>query len=579
MVTLSACGGSSTPAATPSKDQNILLSAIEAVTGVDTPSASTGGTTRAVQGGAATSAVVAPITQEAAARFLRQASFGPNMSSIQEVAASGPEVWIDKQFTLRQNLHRTYMDKVVSQLTDGETLSRTQFLESFWKQANLGEDQLRQRMTFALSEIFVISLGDANVAFKPRGAAAYYDTLAANCFGNFRTLLSQVVRSPSMGIYLSYIHNMKETGYRLPDENFAREIMQLMTIGLYQLNQDGSLKTSNGQPIETYTRADVQGLAKVFTGWSFYGPDTSAERFWGNVKDADHDWKSMQAYDAYHSTGPKTFLGATTNGDTLTDTNVAIDTLFNHPNVGPFIGRQLIQRLVTSNPSPAYISRVAAAFANNGSGVRGDMKAVIKAILLDPEARVVAASGRGRVSEPVVRLANWMRAFNAYSLTGRYKMYSLDDPLTGVAQTPLRSPSVFNFFRPSYVPPNTSIASAGLVAPEMQITNETSVVGYLNYMADVIPWGMGTDFDIRSGYYPELALAATPDKLVDRLNLLLLNGAMSSNLRNQIIAGVNLITRPAPTATNAQAISVADHNRVFMAIYLTMASPEYIVQK
>lgn len=520
-----------------------------------------------------------PVTQEQASRFLHQASFGPTMITIPEVAASGPEAWIDKQFTMPQTLHRSYMDAAVAKLAPGEVLSRTQFLESFWKQASTGEDQLRQRVAFALSEIFVVSLSDANLAFKPRAAAAYYDMLGANCFGNFRTMLMQIVRSPAMGIYLTYIHNMKETGYRVPDENFAREIMQLMTIGLYQLNQDGSLKTKDGQPIETYTRADVQGLAKVFTGWSFYGPDTSADRFWGIRNDPDHDWKPMQAYEAYHSTGTKTFLGVSTSADTQSDATVALDTLFNHPNVGPFIGRQLIQRLVTSNPSPAYISRVAAAFNNNGKGVRGDMRAVIKAILLDPEARTPPASGRGKVREPVVRIANWMRAFYTYSVSGSYKMFALDDPLIGVAQTPLRSPSVFNFFRPNYVPPNTDVANAGLVAPEMQITNETSVVGYVNYMANSVRWGMGTGFDIKSDYVHEVRLAATPDKLMDRLNLLLLNGTMSTTLRNQIIAAINLVPRPTPNATNASAISEADHNRVYIAVLLTMSSPEYLIQK
>ena len=261
------------------------------------------------------------------------------------------------------------------------------------------------------------------------------------------------------------------------------------------------------------------------------------------------------------------------------DLKIALDTLFNHPNVGPFIGRQLIQRLVTSNPSPQYVARVAAAFANNGSGVRGDMKAVIKAILLDPEARAdvdPATPNAGKLREPVVRLANWMRAFHATSASGRFLLGSLDDPLTQLGQTPMRSPSVFNFYRPGYVPPNTSIAAAGLVSPEMQITAETSVVGYLNFMRDVIPNGTGSSRDVKPDYTNELALADTPDKLVDRVNLLLMGNQMSAALRSQIIAAVSSV---AISATNATSATAARKNRVSLAIFLAMASPEYIVQK
>lgn len=530
---------------------------------------------RIVMGG--TTAATGPISKEEASRFLQQASFGPTAATIQQVSTIGAEAWIDNQFTLPQDQYRSYMDWVKPRLPAGTQLSRTQFLEAFWRQAASGNDQLRQRMAFALSEIFVVSMSDSEVANMPRGAAAYYDLFGTYCFGNFRTLLAMVARNPIMGTYLSHIHNTKESGYRVPDENFAREIMQLMSIGLYQLNQDGSLKLSGGQPIETYTHDDVAGLAKVFTGWSYAGPDTSAARFWGDIKDPDYDWRPMQAYAAYHSTSSKSFLGVTVNSTAENEMNVAIDTLFNHPNVGPFIGRQLIQRLVTSNPSPAYISRVAAAFNNNGSGVRGDMKAVIKAILLDPEARTPAVSGRGKLREPVLRLAHWMRSFEAHSYSGRYLMYSLDDPLNGIAQTPMRSPSVFNFFRPAYVPPASNVADAGLVAPEMQITSEPSVVGYLNFMVDVIPWGVGTNRDIKASYVNEIPLAATPELLVDRINLLLMGGSMSTTLRNQVINAVNLVARPA-TAT-ASSLATIDRNRVGLAIFLTMASPEYLIQK
>lgn len=519
------------------------------------------------------------MTPKLASRFLAQASFGPTSASIDEVAASGAAAWINAQFTKPQTLHRLYMDKIQASLPEGTKIGLTQIHESFWQQAATGNDQLRQRVAFALSQIYVVSVLDGTVVNFPRGVASYYDMLGQHAFGNFRQLLEGVALHPMMGIYLSHLRNQKESGSRVADENFAREIMQLMSIGLYQLNPDGSVKSSGGKPIETYTHDDVSGLAKVFTGWSWYGPDQTNNRFAGGTPDPDRDWKPMQNYPAMHSSSEKRFLGATISGATTgqADLKVALDTLFNHPNVGPFIGRQLIQRLVMSNPSPAYVGRVAAAFADNGAGVRGDMKAVLRAILLDSEAR--AAEPRQKVREPVLRLANWMRAFNAKSASGRFLLGNQDDPLTALGQTSMRSPSVFNFYRPAYVPPNTSISAAGMVAPEMQIVAEPSVTGYLNYMQDVIARGTGEARDIVPNYQAELALAETPEKLVDRIDLLLLNGSMSSTLRNRIISAVNSVPVPASNGGNAAAITTAKSNRVYLTIFLAMASPEYIVQK
>jgi uncharacterized protein (DUF1800 family) len=512
-------------------------------------------------------------TKAAASQFLAQATFGPTAASIDALAASSKTDWINSQFAMPQTLHRDY----ILQMNASGSLTGSSILESFWKQAAVGEDQLRQRVTFALSQIFVISMVDPNVGTRSAGVAGYYDMLGQNAFGNFRTLLQGVALHPMMGIYLSHMRNQKESGARVPDENFAREVMQLMTIGLYQLNQDGSIKTSAGKPIETYTHDDVMGLAKVFTGWSWAGPDQSTTRFNGGNADPARDWTPMQSYSAFHSTSVKNFLGASTNGSAEADLKVALDTLFNHPNVGPFIGRQLIQRLVSSNPSPAYISRVAAAFNNNGAGVRGDMRAVIRAVLLDPEA--ANSGGAKKLREPVLRLANWMRAFNVKSTSGRFAMVGTDDALSGLGQTPLRAPSVFNFFRPGYTPPGSALAAAGMVAPEMQITAEPSVTGYLNYMQSVIPNGAGSGRDIQPDYSAELALAAQPAQLIDRVNLLLVAGQMSSTLRNQLVTALNAVAIPAATATNATAVETARKNRVYLAIFLTMASPEYLAQR
>jgi uncharacterized protein (DUF1800 family) len=244
----------------------------------------------------------------------------------------------------------------------------------------------------------------------------------------------------------------------------------------------------------------------------------------------------------------------------------------------------LIQRLVTSNPSPAYVARVAAAFNNNGSGVRGDMKAVIRAILLDTEARdATTAQGNtyGKLREPVIRLANWGRAFNATSTSTRFAIGDTSSATSALGQVPMRSASVFNFYRPGYVPPNTGAATAGLVVPEMQITAETSVAGYLNYMQSVIPGGPGSSSGatadrVVSAYASEIALADNPTQLVDRVNLLLLANGMKVATRTQIINAVTAITIPTNNATNAD---TARKNRVYLAIFLAMASPDYIVQK
>jgi uncharacterized protein (DUF1800 family) len=507
-------------------------------------------------------------TPAQASRLLSQASFGPTTTEINRVVQMGTAAWISDQFQKPQKLHFVYMNAAQNYLPAGQEVRQEQFFESFWQQAINGDDQLRQRVAFALSQIFVISYQNSTLAYDARGVAHYYDTLGRHAFGNFRELLEAVTLHPMMGNYLSALANQKTAGTRVPNENYAREIMQLFTIGLRQLDQYGE---DTIPPAETYTSDDIKGLAKIFTGWSWGGPDKSSTRFWGGNPDANRDWLPMQNYPNYHETLPKKFLTADIPANTSGEASlkIALDTLFNHPNVGPFIGKRLIQRLVTSNPSPAYVGRVAAVFADNGQGVRGDMKAVIKAVLMDTEALNPAPTDNnaGKIREPVLRLANWMRAFHATSVSGRFQMGEHDDPLWGLAQTPMRSPSVFNFYRPEYRPPNTNIATNNKFSPEMQITEEMSVTGYLNFMRDAVQNGTGISNDIRADYSAELALAATPGLLLDRINLLLMQNQMSATLRSQILAAIN--SNP----------SNSDNNRVYLAVFLTMASPEYIVQK
>jgi uncharacterized protein (DUF1800 family) len=522
-----------------------------------------------------------------AARFLTQASFGPTDASIAAVRASGYAGWIDQQIAMpASGSHQTWVDNRLIEIRAQNPqlqLQRAQFYESFWFRAATGPDELRQRVAFALSEIFVISLADPGV--DVRGAASYYDMLWTNAFGNYRTLLEQVSLHPMMGIYLTHLGNQKEdpaTG-RNPDENYAREVMQLMSIGLYQLGPDGVVRTSGSAPIPAYTADDISGLAKVFTGFSWYAPAPNANTFAGRGRPADAVVRPMIPYAAFHSTSAKSFLGTTIpagGADAAADLRVALDTIANHPNVGPFISKQLIQRLVTSNPSPAYVGRVAAVFNSNGQGARGDLGAVVRAILLDPEARDAAnaaAPSYGKLREPVVRLANWMRAFNARSQSTTWLMASTSAN-TSLNQSPLTSNSVFNFFRPGYSPPNTRMGQAGLVAPELQIVDEVSAVGYLNTIQTAINTGIGARSDIASTYATEVPLAGDVGALLDRVNLLLTYGQMSPTLRTRISEAVSAVPIPGGTATPAQ-ISAAQLNRVKLAVFLTMVSPEYLSQR
>ncbi len=274
-----------------------------------------------------------------------------------------------------------------------------------------------------------------------------------------------------------------------------------------------------------------------------------------------------------YETGSKSFLGATVAaGSSASDSlKTALDTLFNHPNLPVFVGRQMIQRLVTSNPSPGYVARVAAAFANNGAGVRGDMQALLKAILLDPEARDAKRAAMpdfGKLREPVVRLLNWARAYGATSASDAWAIGDLSDPGSRLGQSPMRSPSVFNFFRPGYVPPNTALSAQGLTAPELQITNEVSVAGYINYMQQVI--GNSLKGDLRADYGTLMPLAGKSAALLAEINQVLAAGALSAPTLAQIQAAVDSVAPDTPTA---------QQNRIFIALTLVMASPEYIAQK
>jgi len=522
-----------------------------------------------------------PPTRNEAARFLTQATFGPAPADVDRVVALGYAAWLDEQFNSQASLHLPAVPAFGDTITP-QFVGQFPLLSSFWTKAAIAPDQLRQRAMFSLSQLFVISMVDNNVMSYPQGIATYMDLLSRNAFGNYRQLLEDVTLSPMMGLYLSHLANQKEdpASGRVPDENYAREVMQLFTIGLIELNADGTVKLdSRREPIETYSNDDVIGLARVLTGWSWSSPTKDEASFQTNrgllVTD-ERALKPMELYPQFHSASAKSFLGKTIPASTGGQESLkqALDHLFNHPNVGPFVSKQLIQRTVTSNPSPAYVARVTAAFNDNGQGVRGDMRAVWRTILLDSEARDVAKLDDpqfGKLREPVLRLTAWIRAFSVKSTSGNYNVFFTDDPSSGIGQAPFRSPSVFNFYRPGYVPPNTGAATAGLVVPEMQITSETSASSYINFVEGMaILGGAGFLNDLTADYQAERAIADDVDALVNRMDERLTYGTMSANtkaLAREAVASVPLSTFD------------ARGNRVRLALLFTMASPDFIVQR
>ena len=541
------------------------------------------------------------LARQQVGRFLTQATFGPTDADFSAVLHKGYDGWIDNQFALPATSHRADWEAAYAAILAANPAampSQDQVWESFWRQAVGGPDQLRQRVAFALSEIFVISAVDGNVGNQPRAMAAWLDMLGEKGFTSYRELLESVALHPLMGLYLTHLKNQKAdpaTG-RIPDQNFARESMQLLSIGVVKLNLDGTPVLVDGKPVETYGPDDVAGLSRVYTGFSYAcpaAPNAScfANGSSGGVSDPDRYFKPMVGYPQYHSTEAKSFLGVTIAPQSVANPaaslKVALDTLATHPNTAPFIGKQLIQRLVGSNPSPAYVRDVAAVFV----ATHGDLKAVVKAILMHRESQVVATSN-GKLREPVLRLSAYLRAFPHVSDTGSFKIGNTDSVASSLGQTPLRAPSVFNFFRPGYVAPGTQAAALGLVAPEMQLVNETSVSGWANFMRDNISIGVGqfngtvngvvlNRRDLQRDWSAELALAAHPSDLFDLMNQRLLYSTGTRDLRNQIIDAVSKIAIPAPNAggTNQPAIDAAKRNRVNAALLLTLASPEFLVQK
>jgi uncharacterized protein (DUF1800 family) len=566
--------------------------------------------------GAATAgfgAGAAPTAAQAdAARLLMQATFGPTAGEINRVVSIGADAWITDQFNRPASSHLATHQAIHNELSPhvggnaDDLACRFSYVcqlgrhDTWWQIGVRGDDQLRQRVAFALSQFFVISEVSDNVGYSQLAISDYYDTLAVHGLGNFRTLLEEVTLNPLMGRYLGMLQNEKaDTRTNTePDENFAREVMQLFSIGLVELNIDGTPRLDgNGNTIPTYDNTRITNLARALTGWNF----SNATSWWNWEDDVKLPglvsnmtaWRTTQG-EIYHDTGAKTLLGGTVvpaGGTAAADLRIALDNLFNHPNVGPFLARHLIQRLVTSNPSPAYVRRVAERFNNNGSGVRGDMRAVVRAVLMDPEARdsaQVQQYGYGKVKEPMLRFAAVLRAFNAEGQAvatagGATTRGLLRNRGIGIdmSQSIMGSPSVFNFYRPNFMPTG-DLRQRGLVAPELQILNEAVAVSSINHLHGRLWQTDSADTTIatttsdprfyitryRFNLSAEKSLAMAPEKLVDRMNLLLMGGRMPADMRNILIA-----------STYATPMNDGGGDRVEDLIFLIASSSQFATQR
>jgi uncharacterized protein (DUF1800 family) len=531
----------------------------------------------------------AVISEVAAVRFLNRATFGATPADIARVQTLGFQGWLNEQmatsgktqFSNMLAVHNAYLAEDSTRTVDN--ISRITFDWSTWQSYLTANDQLRKRVGYALSQIMVVGLPGLASAGRERTlmAAAYLDWLEKNAFGNFKDLLRDVSLSPAMGYYLSHRNNRKadypqgdttKEPTRVPDENYAREVMQLFSIGLYRLKPDGELQlNAAGKPIESYTESDVQNLARVFTGWRWATRDEATAD--PAQKDPAFFTRMPMKFEANrHSPEPKVFLDESIAANVSGPLSLerALDALVRHPNTAPFIAKQLIQRLVTSNPRPEYVARVAAKFVDNGQGVRGDMKAVVSAILLDPDAFNGAAAGAelaGKLREPVLRFTAFARAFGVQSSGPIWRIDDLSDAATELAQSPLQSVSVFNFYRPGYTPPNTTLAARNKVAPEFQITTDTSIPGYVNFIQGQL---RKPKQGIVYGYASLTPLAATPAALALRVSTLL---GVSGSADAATVKETTRVLEALPATTDAQKLE-----RVRVAILLNMVSSDFLVQ-
>lgn len=528
-----------------------------------------GGTTAALSTDIPTQPQAATINSTAeATRFLTMATMGATPDDINRLAILGYNGWLNEQFNTAPTTQLGYL----ASFDPGPSPSANARVRAWWNNAILGQDQLRQRVAWALSQIFVVSEEDLSGTTWTIPLASYYDMLSANAFGTYRELLEQVTLHPVMGVYLSSVRNQRADPSRniRPDENYAREVMQLFSVGLVRLNLDGTAQVdSMGIGLPTYTQSTIEETAKVFTGWTYAGsPSFNNSGNPRNLVDA------MIPFDAFHDTSSKAIIDSrviAANQTAREDLEDALDILASHSNVAPFMSKQLIQRLTTSNPSTGYVQRVATVWNRDEFGIRGNLKSVIRAILLDQEAvnGTRLNANFGKLKEPILRHTQFWRAFRATSGT---RAIPYNNPERDLGQAPLRAPTVFNFYRPDYSQPG-AIANANLNSPEFQILTESFITNITNRMySDTFFNYVGasnrssTDVLITIDF--ERSLANNPTALVDHLDVLLMAGRMSQFMRGQ----VTQLIQATPFGTDGT-------DRVLEAIFLIVSSPEYAVQE
>lgn len=543
--------------------------------------------------------------------FLTQATFGPSLADIERNAGQSASDWFVAQTNAAPSYLLDDVDYYISLVRDPDDFSgfaRDSATIAFWRNAISANDQLRQRMAFALSQILVVSGNTGELESSPDGLATYQDILIRHAFGNYRDLLEDVTYSPAMGNYLTYLGSRKanpNTG-RMPDENYARELLQLFTIGVVEIDQGGEIVTQGGQPVELFDNDDIRGLARVFTGFVY-----------GREIQSYEDWRAamrepMQINANRHSLEEKSFLGLTIPAGIGGEESVAraLDHIMEQPTLAPFLSRQLIQRFTTSDPDPAYVRRVADAFESGsfqlpnmvtvGAGRRGDLTATVAAVLFDPSVSDIDAARAndqfGKLREPVLRMAHWARAFE---VSGQEAIYVFDIHNTSgtqrLNQTPYRAASVFNFYRPGFVAPGSQSGALGMTVPELQIFNSASTAGYVNFIDDFIL----DDLDDRNidqvtrritnrnvslspqaalsawlpTYADEIALADDHEALLDHLDLLLTGNTLSDGTRALVLEQLD--------ADQAAGTDTAEEirDRVQMAVLLIITSPDYLVQR
>ncbi len=525
-------------------------------------------------------------TADTAVPFLNRTTFGGSQADIDAIVGQDAAVWVTNEFNKPATL---FLSDVLAAAGE-DSMGEFNFGPSdYWNKIATVDDQLRQRMVFALSQILVVSDVMDEGEYQPRNAH-YKDILATNAFGNYRDLLEELTYSPAMANWLTYINNEKgdpATG-RMPDENYARELLQLFTIGLVELNNDGTPKLdAQGQTIEMYDNTDIVGLARVFTGISWQGDNFGEERL-------SVDYKPLKVFPNFHSQLEKSFLGLTIPANTgpAESVDLALDQIFNHPNVGPFFSRQLIQRFTASSPHPTYVDRVATAFNNGtfvatngqqfGTGQRGDLKATLAAVILDPsffDLNNPAGESAGKIREPVLKFVHWTRAFDVSNIDSIdvFELFETGDPSFRLGQQPFRSPSVFNFYRPGYIAPGTETGVRGLTAPEFQLVNESSTSGFLNFMLQFVTERLDF-FEGNSGYTPdysdELVIAFDGPALIAHLDQLLTGNHLSDADKTEMIA----VLATMRTRTDSPENESEDRlERVQVAILMLLNSSAYAV--